>query len=254
MSDIAYAVQEHCPVDFNTPDYNWNQPEYNTIEKVKERAEKLHITDKISMDNLINLMRRKILNAEKFKNSEWKYCGNNFSDEGVRYYQNFFKNTCGEEMLPCICGRPLLRNCYINNGIDTLVMGVCCIEKLIKTEGFDCNYCKCCEIKIKKRGEYCKNCKYRCEVCDIILSKAQKEKNICKSCEENNIRLSKCCRLCKNHNLKNYPCNNFIIFSQNSTIDNSFCEKCQEIIDKKRCECRVRIKNKYFKCLKCFKR
>jgi hypothetical protein len=112
---------------------------------------------------------------------DWQYAGNNGS--GQIYYKLRFPKS---KKLPdyesnCVCGHPIIKNCYITDGRRILVLGSCCVEKFIPS-GLKRVCSKCNKphrnIKINKCNDcrigYCDKCNttidpnykvcYRCKV------------------------------------------------------------------------------------------
>lgn len=130
------------------------------------------------------------LSLEQINSEGWFYCGGN---TGSRF--KTFKQYCGfQKLLPhfeskCICGHPIVENCYITKDKEFfLVIGNCCIKKFIKKSGRTCEKCgsshrntstnKCNDCRENECSECGKSCKYResrCENC---------KKNYCIDCKK----------------------------------------------------------------------
>ena len=100
----------------------------------------------------------------------YKYAG---GDQGA--HNNYFKLKYQEEQRPiyknkCICNQLITKNYYITNGIDFLVLGICCFRHLIFKTYKTCEICEqphtnkfvnmCNECKIINR---CNKCKTPCD-------------------------------------------------------------------------------------------
>lgn len=111
--------------------------------------------------------------------NNWKYCGGN-EGRHLNYYRIFFP---GKDTLPastdeCICGHPIVENCYITNGERILVLGNCCIKKFIPKSSRTCQ--KCGEPHKNRIVNRCNDC--RVGVCDICNKQCNPKYKKCYNC------------------------------------------------------------------------
>jgi hypothetical protein len=113
-------------------------------------------------DAFIKGLKNYNLSYEDIKNSDWKYCG---GDRGrhANYFKlvfpsNLFNINKINHETHCICGHPIVENCYITNEeSEILVLGNCCIKKFIPMCTRTCEKCK---LPHKNRKDNkCNNCR-----------------------------------------------------------------------------------------------
>lgn len=102
------------------------------------------------------------MTLEDIEKSGWKYCG------GSRgRHMNYWKTCYGNMPLPkheehCVCNHKITENCYITDGKEILVLGMCCIKRFIPKSTRTCE--KCGEPHKNRVVNRCNEC--RLGVCD----------------------------------------------------------------------------------------
>ena len=86
---------------------------------------------------------------------KWKYCG---GDGDKPYFRLCFKDReLPKHKSNCVCGHDIIKNCYITNGVEILILGKCCIKRFMK---HNTRTCEICEKPHKNRlVNLCNDCK-----------------------------------------------------------------------------------------------
>ena len=100
--------------------------------------------------------------------ANWKYCGGDYASH-LKYFQLLYP---GKELPDhvdrCVCDHEIVRNGYITDGNQILVLGSCCINRFITHSSRTCelcnkphknrnvNLCNTCKVG------HCYNCKKSC--------------------------------------------------------------------------------------------
>jgi hypothetical protein len=103
---------------------------------------------------------------------DWKYCGGT-QGRHYNYYQLMFpgESLC-EHRSRCICNTRIKHNCYLTNGVDTLVLGNCCIKRFVEKKGRTCSNCG--ESHKNRITILCKTCRVgRCDICSAPATRAK---------------------------------------------------------------------------------
>lgn len=124
----------------------------------------------IQEDVLVENMWEKFLVGFEFRGYDreeiinFKYVGDNYTDTGMNYWR---MNNIGKYppcSLYCICNHYIIRQAYIYDGKDVLVVGCCCIKRFIKS-GLN-RTCMMCKKKHQRRNtDKCNSCKTKCFTC-----------------------------------------------------------------------------------------
>ena len=89
------------------------------------------------------------LSLDEISNGKWFYCG---GDHGTHLSYWLLRNKTKKQMgkkewsfppheSTCACGHPIMRNCYISNKKQILIIGNCCIKKFIHVKSRTCEEC-----------------------------------------------------------------------------------------------------------------
>jgi hypothetical protein len=124
---------------------------------------------------------------------KYKYCGgdggNNVNKS--RHY-NYWVTQFGYEHFPrkehnCVCGQPIVENCFVTDGANFIHMGNCCIKKFMP-ENKSRRTCEICEEPHKNRKyNLCNECKIthkRCQTCKEYFEFDNKKHEYCNECYE----------------------------------------------------------------------
>jgi hypothetical protein len=118
------------------------------------------------------------MTQDEIINGGWRYCG---GDRGR--HLNYWRTCHGDMPLPdheskCVCGHKITENCYITDGKELLVLGMCCIKRFVPKCTRTCERC----------GEPHKNrIVNRCNECRI---------GVCDGCGKNITSYNKKCFKC----------------------------------------------------------
>jgi len=110
----------------------------------------------------------------------WEYAGNNDSGK-IYYYLRFPKS----KKLPeyedkCICGHPIIKNCYITDGRRILVLGSCCVEKFMPN-GIKRRCSECHQPHRNRKINKCNECRIGyCDICNTTIDPFYKTCYWCK--------------------------------------------------------------------------
>ena len=135
--------------------------------------------------------------TDKFKRGLVKY-GLNLEDlQKYKYYggddgshlkylklisnENEIKMLKAEHSDECVCGQGIVRNCYITDGENIIILGNCCIKRFVPK----CfRTCEKCEERHKNRiVNRCNKCRVGC--CDKCGGVASSSYKLCSNCYYN---------------------------------------------------------------------
>jgi len=117
-----------------------------------------------------------------FNETSWKYCGGDDA-EHMRYWDLLFgkDKEKPEKKQKCICGHHIIKNCYITNGNDILVIGSGCIKNFNNGKKRCCVVCN--ELFKGRIHTNCSKCRKE------IRRTKRKMKKVLKEFVETNILL-----------------------------------------------------------------
>ena len=96
---------------------------------------------------------------------KWRYCG---GDGDKNYIKLFFRNKTEPKIIRksnCVCGHPIIRNYYISDGDDIIILGSTCIKRFLPESSRTCDDCKAPHKN--RKVNRCKDCRLKkCDNCD----------------------------------------------------------------------------------------
>ena len=156
---------------------------------------------------------------------KWKYCGGD-----TKGHLNYWYRCKNNQPLPdhedhCVCDRKIVRNCYITDGSDIIVIGYCCIKKFMKHSGRTCEICdEPHKNRIDNRCNDCRSNNY-CYNYNTCNKRATKYNTLCWEClkkKENNYGKCKDCGIDCNPKFKQcYNC------YRKTDPNHGICIKCK---------------------------
>ena len=131
------------------------------------------------MSDFLRGLREYNMTLEDIEKSDWKYCGGNRG-----HHLNYWRTCHGNMSLPphethCVCNHKITENCYITDGKDILVLGMCCIKKFIPKSTRTCE--KCGKPHKNRVVNRCNEC--RLGVCDGCGIEIEEWYNKCLTCK-----------------------------------------------------------------------
>ena len=133
--------------------------------------EKKKEASKALTERFIKGLKEYDLTFEEITSGKWSYCG---GDTGCHY--KYWKLCCPNQETPektkwCVCGHPIVENCYITDGPTILILGNCCIKKFIPKSSRTCEICK--EPHKNRKDNLCNKCREirRCLDCKTVIQK-----------------------------------------------------------------------------------
>lgn len=132
-------------------------------------------------DKFIKGLQEYNLTYEEIIENNWHYCGG-CSGRHLNYFKIYFKGKkLPERSNECVCGHYIVKNCYITDGKQVLILGNCCIKKFIPKNSRTCE--KCGNPHKNRIVNRCNNC--RKGLCDKCGKKCNVSYKMCYGCFKN---------------------------------------------------------------------
>lgn len=100
---------------------------------------------------------------------KWRYCG---GDGDESYFELFFRNKNKPNIVrqnECICGQKIIRNYFISDGNDILILGSTCIKRFLPNKSRTCDDCGA--FHKNRKVNRCKYCRIgKCDVCNKVCN------------------------------------------------------------------------------------
>ncbi len=164
----------------------------DTTENSIERTELLHRRFITGLKEDYGMTDEEVLDVEH----NWFYCGHrcvvSVSDDVGKLFRYYFPNEDFPEFSnSCVCRQKLLvRNDWITNGIEVLIIGQCCKDMFIINRLKTCLICK--QSHRNRTDNYCNNCRDKIKSEKMTCCCGNKKKDFESECQDCYILSEKC--------------------------------------------------------------